>query len=106
MELMYQTPAPQKELEAQGEKIAKLTRHLKARLEEFECITLSICCEETGCIKAQFQGYDPVAVAEGLYEFRKIKVVVEEDGLVFYLRGDQPHEHIDTVWGGLFTTLF
>lgn len=94
----YTIPAP---VEEQGEYVAGLVRHLKARLEEFFCVTLTCCDEQTGKIEAEFAGHSAKEIAIALEEFRGFQVVAEE-GLTFYLRKSHRHEENDTIWGGIY----
>lgn len=95
----YTAPAP---VEEYGAELGALVRHLKARLEEFHCVSIGLCQEEKGIIQATFQGFSPQEMAEALFQFRQFVVVVEGDSLTFYLRKHHRHEENDTIWGGIY----
>lgn len=98
MDYDYSIPAPQEE---QGDYIGGLVRHLKARLEEFLCVTVTLCDETTGHIQVEFQGHKPEDIAQALQDFRQMKVAVGER-VDFYLRQSHQHEANDTIWSGLY----
>lgn len=95
----YNTLAPVAE---QGKEIGALVRHLKARLAEFDCVTLEKADETTGEIQVVFEGFAPGQVAEALGRMPGVQVAVAEDFVVFFLRKDHRHETNDSIWGGLY----
>ncbi len=95
----YQTIATTQE---QGDILSGMVRHLKARLEEFDCVTLPYISEETGVVKCQVSGFSAQKVAKFLEKDPGIKVKIEEDCLCFCLRPSHRQETIDSIWGGLF----
>lgn len=95
----YKIPAPQGE---RGEEIGGLVRHLKARLEEFDCVTLEQCSQETGEIQVQFQGFTPKEIALALAKLPGIDVAIGENTLGFFLQKSHSHAMNDSIWGGLY----
>lgn len=90
----------------QEERVARLTRHLQARLLDFgpggpEVVDWS---QEEGVISTRFPGRSTSRVLEGL---RHLGIQVEQEGelAVFYLHQETEFEDLDYVWGSLFQCL-
>ncbi len=92
--VFHQNPRP-------GEKVPALVRHLRARLEEFEDITLVQCQELEGVVEFSFAGIAPTAMVAQLEEMG-IRVALGEDTICLYLRDCHAHEMNDRIWGGLY----
>lgn len=101
----YSHPASPQELSGEQETLAGMVRHLKARLEEFEAIRFHLCSQEQAQVEVTMEGYSAQALQKALWDFRAIAVALgeEKDSIRFYLRPQQRHETIDTIWGALFT---
>lgn len=84
-------------------RLARLTRHLRARLLDFgpggpEVLSAD---EGTGVVAARFPGREAGQVLERLEREYGIRAALEGDKAVFYLRSDARFEDLDRVWGGL-----
>lgn len=87
-------------------RVARLTRHLKARLEDFgpggpEVLRVD---EAGGVVEARFPGHDPKWVLDGLGK-AGIMAVGGGQGVVFFLNDAVRFEDLDYVWGCLFELL-
>lgn len=99
MYLDYSTLAP---VEEQGAKIGRLVRHLKARLEEFDCVTVEQADETTGKVLVLFAGFSSDEMAQALGRMPGITVAQEAGKVLFFLRKDHRNESNDSIWGGLY----
>lgn len=91
---------------APSPRLARLTRHLTARLLDFDPGGPQVLWadEERGQISARFPGHDLGQVLAGL-ERLGIRVAREGDAALFSLDPDLPFESLDYVWGCLFEIL-
>lgn len=92
-------PAPE-----QAPRVARLTRHLKARLEDFgpggpEVVRAD---QETGTVRFRVPGKDSEWLRQQLAARWNIRVGVEDGLAVCRLRADIPFEQMDRLWGCLF----
>ncbi len=99
MKIDYRRPAPETE---QGAHLGCLLRHLKARVEEFHCITVQKADETTGELALYLEGFSSKQVQEALEQTIGVVAEVEDDCLVFYLREHHRNETNDSIWGGLY----
>lgn len=89
-----------------GQRIARLVRHLAARLEDFgpggpEVVSAN---QSTGVVLARFPGHRLEEVADGL-ERRGILAAREGETAAFYLNGSHRFEDLDRLWGCLYDIL-
>ncbi len=101
----YSQSATAQELVEHGTLLGSMVRHLKARLEEFDCVEIVESSEEKAMVTAKFQGVSSQQVAQALAEFRQIQIAQTGNAVTFYLTPQQRQETIDTIWGGLFHLL-
>lgn len=85
-------------------RVARLTRHLKARLEDFgpggpEVIQAD---QETGTVRFRVPGKDSAWLREQLEARWNIRVGVEDGLTVCRLEPELPFEQLDRLWGCLF----
>lgn len=88
----------------QAPRVARLTRHLKARLEDFgpggpEVVRAD---QETGTVCFRVPGKDSDWLRQQLGERWDIRIQVEDGLAVCRLRADIPFEQLDRLWGCLF----
>ena len=88
-------------------RLAALTRHLKARLLDFDPGGPEIlsCDESTGQIQVRFPNHSPKTVAQTLQELFGVEICAEKQYALFYLSETLPFEDLDYVWGCLFEIL-
>ena len=88
-------------------RLARLTRHLAARLQDFGPGGPELRCADQarGLVRARFSGRSPRALAEALGRDFGVLVRAEGDDLVFQLTPEIPFEDLDYVWGCLFQVL-
>lgn len=89
---------------AEAPRVARLTRHLKARLEDFgpggpEVIQAD---QETGVVRFRIPGKDSAWLQEQLEERWNIQIRVEDGQAVCCLGPDIAFEQLDRFWGCLF----
>lgn len=89
---------------AQAPRVARLTRHLKARLEDFgpggpEDIQAD---QTTGTVRFRLPGKDSAWLQQQLGERWNIQIQVEDGLAVCRLGPDTPFEGLDRLWGCLF----
>ena len=90
-----------------GERTARLTRHLRARLQDFgpggpEVVSAD---EEDGVVCARFPGHETAQVLGRLREACGVQAAQEGDLAVFRLNPAVRFEDLDYVWGCLFEIL-
>lgn len=88
----------------QASRVARLTRHLKARLEDFgpggpEVIQAD---QESGVVRFRIPGKDSVWLQGQLGERWNIRISVEDGLAVCRLGADIAFEQLDRFWGCLF----
>ena len=88
-------------------RLAALTRHLKARLLDFDPGGPEVlsCDESTGQIQVRFPNPTPQTVAQALQERFGVEICEEKQYALFYLNETLPFEDLDYVWGCLFEIL-
>ena len=91
----------------QEERVARLTRHLAARLRDFgpggpEVLSAD---QQAGRIEARFPGHDTGAVLDRLEKRGGVTAGLEGDRAVFLLSPHTRFEDLDYVWGCLFELL-
>lgn len=88
-------------------RLAALTRHLKARLLDFDPGGPEVlsCDESTGQIQVRFPNHTPQTVAQALQERFGVEICAESQYALFYLNKTLPFEDLDYVWGCLFEIL-
>lgn len=88
-------------------RLARLTRHLAARLRDFAPGGPQVCSvdEEGGLVRASLPGLTPRAAADTLARRFGILVRPEKDCVAFQLSPELPFEDLDYVWGCLFQLL-
>ena len=86
------------------EKLERLTRHLKARLEDFgpEGPEVTQFDMLHGIVGARFPNNEPWEIVNDLERDHGILSVAEENDVVFYLNDDIQFEELDYLWGSLF----
>lgn len=89
---------------AQAPRVARLTRHLRARLEDFgpggpEVVQAD---QATGTVRFRVPGKDSVWLQQQLGERWNIQIQVEDGLAVCRLEPDTPFEGLDRLWGCLF----
>ena len=92
-------PAPN-----QAPRVARLTRHLKARLEDFgpggpEVVQAD---QEHGVIRFRVPGKDSLELQNQLWERFQIRTAVEAGLVVCRLNPQIAFEQLDRLWGCLF----
>ena len=88
--------------------IARLARHLSARLEELESACVLVrgwASAADGRVEARFPGRDAVVLRDRLAACPVVCRAGAGDTLVFWLTADTPFEALDTVWGLLYESL-
>ena len=88
-------------------RVARLTRHWKARLEDFgpggpQVVSAD---EEAGAVTARFPGRDTAQVLRRLEEQCGVRAVQEGELALFRLFPQVRFEDLDYVWGCLFDIL-
>lgn len=88
----------------QAPRVARLTRHLKARLEDFgpggpEVVQAD---QETGMVSFRVPGKDSEWLQQQLEKRWDIRIQVEDGLAVCRLRADILFEQLDRLWGCLF----
>ena len=88
----------------QAPRVAQLTRHLKARLEDFgpggpEVVRAD---QENGTVCFRVPGKDSAWVGEQLEKRWDIRIQTEDGLAVCRLRAEIPFEQLDRLWGCLF----
>ena len=88
-------------------RVARLTRHWKARLEDFgpggpQVVSAD---EETGAVTARFPGHDTAQVLQRLEKQCGVRAVQEGELALFRLSPQVRFEDLDYVWGCLFDIL-
>ena len=91
----------------QGERLARLTRHLKARLEDFgpggpEVVRAD---QEQGLVAARFPGHSPDQVIRQLEQNFGLLAALEGDCALFRLSPQVRFEDLDYLWGCLYELL-
>lgn len=96
------TPHPGREA-----RVARLTRHLAARLRDFGPGGPEVLCadQEAGRVEARFPGHDAETVLSQLEQRWGVSVDREGDRAVFRLSPLTRFEDLDYVWGCLFELL-
>lgn len=91
---------------APSPRLARATRHLKARLLDFGPGGPEVrsADQERGLIAARFPGHDTAQVLAGLRS-RGIAACQEGDLALFWLDPDGRFEDLDYLWGCLFELL-
>lgn len=86
------------------QRLARLTRHLKARLEDFGPggPQVTACDQDRGLVCARFPGHDADTVLAHL-SAQGVQAGREGDMLRFSLRPEIRFEELDHVWGLLFS---
>ena len=92
----------------QEERVARLTRHLAARLRDFgpggpELLSAD---QTTGQVLARFPGHSADDIRRQLEERFGIRTRLDGDALLFQLTPHIAFEELDHVWGCLFELLF
>lgn len=88
-------------------KAQQLTRHLKARLQEYFTITVIEENQEKAYLKITLEQFTPEEFYDKLH-YRGIETVLHpstDTSLCFYLTDLHRFEDIDYVWGKLYTIL-
>lgn len=103
MKLDFTVKAPPEE---RGPRLARLTRHLKARMVDFGPGGPQVleADQERGMVAVRFPKGTAQAVAE-LERSCGVSAALEGERAVFYLRGGTRFESLDYVWGCLFELL-
>lgn len=99
--LHYTCPAPMEQCTA---KVGKLTRHLKARLEEYFCTNTVHCDPEQGMLQVTFEDFSLSQVHQKL-EIAEIYCQLHPSCITFYLQDSHSFEDIDAVWGRCYPIL-
>ena len=88
-------------------RLAALTRHLRARLLDFDPGGPEVIAwdEGTGWIKARFPNLSPQEAEEALRSRFGVEICAEGQYALFYLNETLPFEDLDYVWGCLFEIL-
>lgn len=88
-------------------RLARLTRHLAARLEDFGPggPQVRLADQQRGLVLASFPGRTPESVAEPLARRFGVLARTEGDCVLFQLSPQLPFEDLDYVWGCLFALL-
>lgn len=79
------------------ERMAQLTRHLSARLNEFFAIHIQVADERQGIVKISIENVSLEMVQKKL-SAQGVETVLEKE-LTFYLQDCHRFEDIDFVWG-------
>ena len=87
-------------------RLARLTRHLQARLLDFGPGGPQVLSadQEQGRVEACFPGQAPTAVLSALQEIG-VFALLEGDHVVFLLPPDTRFEDLDYLWGSLYSIL-
>ena len=88
-------------------RVARLTRHLKARLEDFgpggpEALSAD---EAAGAVRARFPGHDAAKILDRLAASAGVRARLDGDCALFLLSPDTRFEDLDYLWGSLFDLL-
>lgn len=91
----------------QEERVARLVRHLEARLRDFgpggpEVLEAD---QVNGRVTARVPGHDTAQVLAQLREKYGIAAAQSGDRAIFFLGPELPFEDLDYVWGCLFEVL-
>lgn len=88
-------------------RLARLTRHLKARLLDFGPGGPQVlrADEKLGRVTVFFPGHKTEEVLDALAQSCGVHAAAEKDQAVFFLTGDTRFEDLDYVWGCLFEIL-
>lgn len=100
--LDFKTPAPPEE---QGDRLAHLSRHLKARLEEFFALSTTHFDQKAGSLSVKIQDADLENLVKALGEGYNVTLDHQGETLTFYLRQHHRFEEIDRLWGCFFGLL-
>lgn len=92
---------------ADPRRLARLTRHLNARLLDFgpggpEVLSAD---QERGLIRARFPGHDTAQTLDALHQTCGVRAALDGDAALFSLGGPVSFEDLDYVWGCLFDIL-
>ena len=87
-------------------RLARLTRHLAARLEDFGPGGPQVvdCDQQAGRVTVRIPGYNSSDIVEGLRLFG-IFTCTESELIQFYLNPDHTFEELDHLWGCLLQLL-
>ena len=87
-------------------RLARLTRHLEARLLDFGPGGPQVTCrdENRGLVSARFPGHNSTQVRSALESFGVYPAQEGED-ILFFLNDSLPFEALDSLWGLLFEIL-
>ena len=98
------TPCP---ADGQEERLARLTRHLKARLLDFGPGGPEVLSDDQGqgIVTARFPGHATAEVLQKLEQQHGVRVALEGDTARFCLSSQTRFEDLDYVWGCLFDLL-
>ncbi len=93
--------------DGQASRIARLTRHLEARLNDFgpggpEVLRAD---QAHGFVSVRFPGHDPNSVLTQLNAKHGVSAALEGGHVVFYLSPAISFEDLDYTWGCLFELL-
>ncbi len=88
-------------------RIARLTRHLHARLLDFgpggpEVLSAD---ETAGTVRARFPGHSTAQVLDRLAASAGVRARLDGDCALFLLSSDTRFEDLDYLWGSLFDLL-
>lgn len=88
-------------------KIARLVRHLRARMEDFGPNGPQVmeADEAYGRVSVRFPGHDTKAVLARLDRECSVTAAQQGDTAVFYLKEGTIFEDLDYLWGSLFDIL-
>lgn len=88
-------------------RLAALTRHLNARLLDFDPGGPEVisCDQSSGQTQVRFPNRSPQAVAQALASRFGVEIRAEEQYALFYLNEMIQFEDLDYVWGCLFEIL-
>lgn len=102
LDLSHSRPRP-----GGGERTARLTRHLEARLLDFDPGGPEVLetDQRAGFVAVRFPGHTLSEVLEALAA-RGVLAEEESGRAVFHLSPDLPFEGLDYLWGCLFEILF
>lgn len=89
------------------ERRAALTRHLNARLLDFDPggPEVLLCDPESGLIRFRFPNHSPQWAAAALSAEYHIQTIPTSEYIELYLNETIPFEDLDYVWGCLFQLL-
>lgn len=91
---------------APSPRLARLTRHLAARLADFGPGGPQVdrADQEVGLVAARFPGHDVRLLSRGLERFG-IRALPSGEQILFYPAPDTRFEELDYLWGCLFELL-